>query len=517
MNRLEERIRDFLAINLRVIEPNLTIVRKEYRLANNFGSDGSIDILAKDSLGHYVIIEIKRSNQAARAALHELTKYVALLRSSLGVPAEKIRALLVSTEWKELAVPFSEYQKICEVPTAGYIISATDSGEVVRCNKFAPVHVEQGLSISRQQSLILYENATKRDSGINIIASAAIQSQLSDFAILTADYKGRNSDVIYPFGIYFGFSSPISNPESEESKRIMQALKWDECLDDLDENFLCAMMDKIRGNDTAEIGHPEKLKLMDEQGWSISVVFRNGRYQKNIELLSNDQLMSEFTKTEGGANYYLQHTSSPKYLPSWNKFKSDVFLVLMGNKKWESFFDVLTREIEADSSNSTVSISLYNPGNILLGLSKVFGENDFRYLPSFQLVISGERQTTIYLGNLAWNGIVENANANKWIENSYGTVEDYFLMLAFGEQYVKEDLACKGLGLQYAIYEIINPGKADESTCLITLKNGLAISRALLGEDLFTIKDFYSSHITLGKELVEIVRGCSLGFLGGSK
>lgn len=514
VNRFEERIRDFLAINLSVIEPSLSIVRKEYRVANGFGSDGSIDILAKDSLGHYVIIEIKRSNQAARAALHELTKYVALLRSSLGVPAEKIRALLVSTEWKELAVPFSEYQKICEVPTAGYIISAADSGEVICCNKFTPVYVEKGLSISRQQSLILYENSTKRNNGIDMVASAAAKSQLSDFVILTVDYNGRNSNVIYPFGIYFGFSSPISDLESEESKRIMQALSWDEELEDSDENFLCAMMNNIRGNDTAEIGHPEKLKLMDELGWSISVVVRNGRYQKNIELLSDNQLVSEFTKTEGGANCCLQHTSSPKYLPSWKKFKSDVFLVLMGNNKWECFFDVLTRDIEVDSSSSTVSISLYNPGDILLGLSKVFGENDFRYLPSFQLVITGERQTTMYLGNLAWNGVVASTNANKWIENSYGTVEDYFLMLAFGEQYVKEDLACKGLGLKYEIYEIISPGKADESTYLITLNDGLATSRVPFEKDLLTIKDFCSSHMEFGRDLVRIVRDYSMGVLG---
>lgn len=394
VNRLEEKIRDFLAVNLSMIEPDLAIVSKEYRLINDFGSDGSIDILAKDSLGHYVIVEVKRSNQVARAALHELTKYVALLRSTLGVPAEKIRALLVSTEWSELAVPFSEYQKICEVPTAGYVISVTESGEVFRCSKFVPIHIEQGLSISRQQSLILYKEAKNRTDGIDIITRAAIKSQLADFVVLTADYKGGDSTVIYPFGIYFGFSSPIADPGSKESKCIMQKLNWDEYLDDPDENFLCALMDNISGNDTVEIGYPEKLKLMDELGWSISVAARNGRYQKNAELLPDDQLISEFTKSEGGANYYLQSTSSPKYLPSWNKFKNDVAVVLMGSENWGVFFNALATEIESDPSRPTVSISLYNPGNVLFGLCKVYGENDFRYLPRLQIVISGEKQAT---------------------------------------------------------------------------------------------------------------------------
>lgn len=84
-NQLEARIRDYLAENLALIEPGLVLVEKEFRLANPFGAGGSIDILAKDGLGHFVVIELKRSDQAARAALHELTKYVALLKSTLGI------------------------------------------------------------------------------------------------------------------------------------------------------------------------------------------------------------------------------------------------------------------------------------------------------------------------------------------------------------------------------------------------------------------------------------------------
>ena len=513
MNRLEERIRDFLAINLNTIESDLILIRKEYRLPNSLGSSGSIDILAKDSLGHYVIIEIKRSDQAARAALHELTKYVALLRSSLGVPAEKIRALLISTEWKELAVPFSEYQKTCEVPTSGYVISAANTGEVVSCTKFSPVHLESGLSISRQQSLILYKSMTTRNKGIDVIVSAALQSQLSDFVILTADYKGGDSTIIYPHGIYFGFSSPISDTETEESKQIMQSLAWDEDLDDLDENFLCALMDNIIGHDTVEIGYPEKLKLMEELGWSIAVAARNGRYQKNTDLLPDEQLIYEFTKTEGGATYYLDATSSPKYPPSWNKFKNDVLLILMGSEKWVAFFEALTKEVEADSSGPTISIHLYNPVNILIGLAKIFGENDFRYQPGFQLILSGERQTIIYLGQLAWSGVKSKVSATKWIENSYESVEDYFTMLAFGEQHHRESLACNGLGLEYEVYKITNPGKVDESISRATLKDGRIVARPFSDNDPLTLNDFSSSHKEFGRELIEVVKSCSMGLI----
>lgn len=65
-----------------------------------------------------------------------------------------------------------------------------------------PSHIEQGLSIGRQQSLILYKNSRKRNDEIDVVARAATQSQLSDFAIPIVDYNGKNSNVIYQFGIY---------------------------------------------------------------------------------------------------------------------------------------------------------------------------------------------------------------------------------------------------------------------------------------------------------------------------
>src|SRR5262245_19065768 len=97
MDILESRIRDYVATHLDIIEPGLALISKEFQLLNQMGASGAIDILASDALGHYVIIEIKRSDQAARAALHELTKYVALLKMSLGVRPERLRAILLAT------------------------------------------------------------------------------------------------------------------------------------------------------------------------------------------------------------------------------------------------------------------------------------------------------------------------------------------------------------------------------------------------------------------------------------
>ncbi len=61
----ERAIRDWLAKDLSIVEIGLQVVDVEHHLRNDFGSRGFIDILALDRLGLQVIIEIKRSDQAA--------------------------------------------------------------------------------------------------------------------------------------------------------------------------------------------------------------------------------------------------------------------------------------------------------------------------------------------------------------------------------------------------------------------------------------------------------------------
>src|SRR5439155_21858295 len=107
--RLEDKIRDFLAEHLELLEAGLVLVEKEYRLPNPLGAGGKIDLVARDPFGHIVIIEIKRSDQAARQALNEVHKYTALFRTLQGLDETRVRVMVVSTEWHELLVPFSEY------------------------------------------------------------------------------------------------------------------------------------------------------------------------------------------------------------------------------------------------------------------------------------------------------------------------------------------------------------------------------------------------------------------------
>jgi RecB family endonuclease NucS len=97
MQEIEKVIRTNLAKNLSFIDSNLILIKEEYYLQNYYGSKGYIDILAKDSDNNCVIIELKRSNQSARQALHEITKYHSLLQQNLHVKDSEIRTIIIST------------------------------------------------------------------------------------------------------------------------------------------------------------------------------------------------------------------------------------------------------------------------------------------------------------------------------------------------------------------------------------------------------------------------------------
>ena len=124
----EDKIRDYLADNLQIIEDGLTLIKKEQYLPNDQGASGFVDIFCKDKSGKIVIIEIKRSDAASRQAIHELYKYIALVKKTKLLKNSEIRLILISTTWHELKLPYSEFLNSVQFDCEGLDISTDASG-----------------------------------------------------------------------------------------------------------------------------------------------------------------------------------------------------------------------------------------------------------------------------------------------------------------------------------------------------------------------------------------------------
>ena len=76
MEKVEEKIREKLACKLDIFDKDLSLIKQEAFLRNRKGTRGFVDLLARDSLNRYVLIELKRSKAASREAIHEIFKYI---------------------------------------------------------------------------------------------------------------------------------------------------------------------------------------------------------------------------------------------------------------------------------------------------------------------------------------------------------------------------------------------------------------------------------------------------------
>lgn len=97
----ESDLRDYLAKNLSVIEPGLKLYEEEGITGVEFPVGGRfIDILTVDSLGDFVVIELKVSRGYDRV-IGQLLRYVAWIRKNQADSGQNVRGIIVAREISE--------------------------------------------------------------------------------------------------------------------------------------------------------------------------------------------------------------------------------------------------------------------------------------------------------------------------------------------------------------------------------------------------------------------------------
>lgn len=463
----ENTIRDRLAENLDILEPGLTFIDKEFYLDNCFGTNGRIDILAKDEFNNYVIIELKRSNQAARQGIHELFKYLSILSSQLGVSNSSIRAIIVSTEWNELRVPFTEYLKVTPYSTKGIQLFIDEQGSPIASEEISLAPEQFPLCFSPIQKIYFYQNEYERDSSFTKVSNALKTIGVDDHFLISATYIGNDQAVIHPYSIYIVFSSPLLTANKSEEHKIKDRINWDDELDNPDENFLSAIPYSMFPYDSVEIGYPQKLRVMSYD-WKLNIAVRNGRFSDNQKLMSNEDLIRNAMFTEGGSSSYLIKMTSPQFNSQWSEFIENIKIITDRNSCWSDIIPKLMDDIKDKDLKAKVSCYIYSLSNTPVTLYGI-ALKKFEYISNFQL-ISKEKNGVRYVTSIFnWNGKNIHFSPERYMTSTYGSVPNWMVSQHFDEQFEFDEMAKRKACIGYPLFEIWAPTNGQVEISRLTV------------------------------------------------
>ncbi len=410
----ESEIRDYLTSHLELVEPGLVLIDKEYRLPNPGGAHGRIDILARDRFGTFVVIELKKSNSTARAALHELFKYLALLQSQKGIPIERLRCVLVSTDWHELLVPFSEAVHTSPFSLQGRLLQLDDSGCPIRSEPIEPLRQSQGLCFPNEFSWLTFSTLEARER-----VALQLDTILSGVGLTDGLYLKftslRPQEVMYPYSIILPFF-PFSREEALailaqqvfpvlllEDFEIADTKNADlETLREAVQSFLESEIFCIEGIRDVHCSISENLEA-EKEDWQLDAVFRFGPKVGDKTLLSDQDILSALCGSGGANDIQLVRAVDPSHKLQFSEFCATLERFLSRYGWWtevDSWLKLLPNE-----KNATIVAHAYCPNNFLKHLALFLRTSDVSWLPSFDLFLVTPKVSARLWGTLAWDGV----------------------------------------------------------------------------------------------------------------
>jgi len=460
--RSEAEIRDYLAAHLDLIEPGLTLVKKEQYLRNDRGASGFIDIFARSSTGQLVIIEIKRSDAAAREAIQELFKYVALLRETLLVKKTEYRLLIASTEWHELLIPYSELA--CSAPydiTAKRILLGND-GLPLRTEPVNPVMVAAPRNIARRHFIWHFSSEFKAKSAIPLIAAHMRKAGLEDFVLVLV--RLADPTIKEKAYLYFGqqqltleaYTALIRRQYDDEQMTDFQEQLRDlseeedqigEAADEVWVTGSDALYDQIEA-DSCEIAYPEKAQAWFTEGAYIKAeVHRFGRFVD--EAIPSKHILDDLIGYGGESDFLVNLTARVDSRAQMDALVAAADNVFFFNPIWRAAVRDLCVYAQKNVA-WTVHLQAFCNEDILLGLAGMaFGYP--AYISTFRFDIVGPERAECFVGVIEWDGSTPSFDAIV-AEHFSGDRFNYFLMRHFGENRSVNGAIMADLGLIYALW-----------------------------------------------------------------
>jgi|GEM_PF-2635049 len=464
----ESVIRDRLTKKLDVLEPGLTLVEVNHKLPNDAGAKGFIDILAKDQVGNIVIIELKRSDQAARQAMFEILKYMPLFRQHHGIPAHRIRCFIVSTTWHELRVAYSEFRRLCETQTLGFAIKVDADGDVLSSEQIT-VHVEATpAQVFRMHVAYLYDSAKGRDEAFPILRQAYADAGAEGFLQVRLDYNGDSPKVIFPFAAYLVPTrikdDLLDKLTKESAAELMEA---EEMLpepaairENVEDSFLAIVQDSVRDHllsTTLEtsIANPEAFTAMTEGGWDVVSIDRTGPFADPL-VTSDAEVLSLIKGHAGDSTVRFGRLCSPAHKLDWAHARQAAANCLRGNSTWEAGFAWFMEYVEKEFPDGLAFLQIYNLLLLPETLYRFAIQNTPDYTPQLALtVLSADRKRQEgLLGTIVWDGKTVPKSVAQVFGVVCGDIHDYYMAKTVGIAWELDQDLMRRHGLEYSLWRL---------------------------------------------------------------
>lgn len=410
----EDHIRDKLADQLALIEDRLSPIRTNYPLPNSEGTSGRVDILARDRYGVFVVVELKRSNKTAREALHEIMKYTELLQRELGVDRSEIRAVIISTHWDELLVPFGHLKRGWSTELRGYQLTLKEDGITpLTATQVTPLNElpERGVT---PVHLIIYPRGSVGVATLWRQSIARLREVAADDVVGIVLEHPQHGPLLY---LVIG-RMVRDDPRTIRLDNLVELVP-DNTIEApegcaLEYRALCYMTSRYDYSQVEiALGNPEKFTgLRLNANCKVQGILRAGIFSLQHEIYTDEVLIGRIVDHIGQSQVRFASSSRPTNHPHWAQFKVNVSNCLRSTADWRDTLIAWIDDMANAFPDKGISCQLYNPSDLMGSL--VFGWPDRLdpFLPAIQaklevpaprgkmvrggLVCTGERLSSFY-------------------------------------------------------------------------------------------------------------------------
>jgi hypothetical protein len=427
----ENGLRDELAKDLSIIEQGLELIEKNFPVESARGASGALDILAKDRHGLYVIIEVKRSDAAARQALHELSKYLAAFMTSQMVDEQKLRCFVVSTLWHELDVPLSYFASTVNVNVKGFEVTAFAGKIKVVERKLPPINSLPKLCPDTR--FVQVAPGCSLTSVVQQFDAAFALLPFARGALLQFEPRFNEDDlaVLCIWRIAEANLQKVRDTlgTSYLNDKLVDFMAWRE-----ESAVLDWLLDQCRVlSQTPSVmrkGTPEKItSILSVRPFSDQKKLGSWP-KKDVNDLSEMQrrvIARDVSSSNQRANRYeFQTTASPGNGPSW-EYTSAAFCSFVGfEPHWR---EQVKRFLGDVQSSADVSFYAHDPRHFQFRIYQHLHDPNAQ-LPLFRINVfnAGGVLTHILGGGWAWDGITCPTDEKSQLIDTYGSLASAFAM-----------------------------------------------------------------------------------------